>query len=114
MAFVPKATCSDHGIDLLPLPPSQFIARRVEIPVMQGAQGNCEGVRNLSSERTGLRKLKVVRLRRLPPADHTGVRGHKSQVVLVAEAFHLRNSEEALINGSPLSNSSASQGIGFW
>ena len=105
MARVPESIGRDQGINLLPLPPGPLIARRVEVPVMQGAQRHREGIRDFAAQGAGLGKLQVVRLGRLAPADQAGVRGHKPQVILVAEALDFRNGEEALVNGPPLRNS---------
>ena len=105
-AHVPEVIRHRQRINFFPLPPRQFIARRVEVPVMQRAERHREGVRYLAAQGAGLRKLQVVRLGRLPPADQAGVRGDKPQVILVAEALHFRDGEEALVDGPPLRNSS--------
>ena len=69
---------------------------------MQGTQRNRKGIRHFAPQSTGLREFQVMRFRRLPAADQTGMCGDKNQVIFVAQPFHLRDGQEALVNGLPL------------
>lgn len=102
VALRPEISRCRQRINFLSLPPSQFIARRVEVPVVERANRHGKFIRDLAAERTWLGKLQVVRLAGLPPADEAGLAGDKAEVILVAQPLGLGDGEAALIDGLPL------------
>ena len=65
---------------------------------MTAAEGYGELVADFKAQGSGLRKPQVMRIGRLPAADETGLRGHKSQMGFVTQPFGFGNGQNALID----------------
>ena len=65
---------------------------------MASAQGNSKFVADFEAQRSGLRKLQVMRIGRLPSADQTRLRGHESQMGFITQPLGLGDSEKALVD----------------
>jgi hypothetical protein len=98
MRLLPQSLGKWHGIDFEALPPGQFIARLMQLPVMATAKRHSELVADFETERPGLREPQVMRIRRLPPADEARLRGDKPQMGFVTQPLGLGNCEKALID----------------
>ena len=61
----------------------------VELPVVEGAEGDGELVRDLAPEGGGLRELQVMGVGAVAAADQAGLRGDEGEVPEVADAAGL-------------------------
>ena len=84
MRLLPKLPGDLQRFEVEVSPPRHFIADLMQLPVMTSAERDSELVADFEAERSGLRKAKMMRVTGLPPADEAGLRGHKSQMSLVA------------------------------
>ena len=66
--------------------------------MMSTAEGYGELVADFEAQGSRLGKPQVMRIGRLPAADETGLRGHKSQMGFVTQPFGLGNGQNALID----------------
>ena len=96
--LLPQALCDGERLDAEALPPIGFIPGLMLLPVMAAAERHCEFIADLHPQRSGLRKAKVMRVRRLTSADKTGLRGNKLQVGLVAQPFGFGDGKLAFID----------------
>lgn len=88
---LPPQRAGGHGrIDANHPPPSGFIATAMDLTVMAAAQRDDEFVAHLAPERAVLRKLKVMSVRRPPPANQTGLLRYEFAVVLVPKPTRFR------------------------
>jgi hypothetical protein len=98
VGLFPKPLGDLEHIDLEFLPPGHFIAGLMQLPMMSTAKGYGELIAHFEAKRSGLGKPQVVRIARLPATDKTGLRGHESQMALVAKPFGFGDGEKALID----------------
>ena len=70
----------------------------MQLPMMTAAERYGELVADLETQRSGLCKPQVMRIRWLPAADQAGLRGHESQMGFVAQPFGLGDGENALVD----------------
>ena len=68
--------------------------------MMSAAERDREFVAHLSAERAGLRETEMMVIRGLPPADETGLRGHKFEMGFIAVTARFTNREHALVDSS--------------
>ena len=71
MAFEPERTRRRRRIDGLALPPYLLIAGTMQLAMMSPTQRYGKLVADLLSHGAALRKAKMVRIRRPPPANQT-------------------------------------------
>src|SRR5262249_56557875 len=90
---LPKGCRNGKGIDPLLLPPGAFVAAPMELAMVQPADRNGEAVGDLASHRPLLRKFDVVGIRGSSAADETRLRGDKPQMIAIALAHWLADSE---------------------
>jgi hypothetical protein len=81
-------------------PPLGFIATAMNFAVVNTAERNRELVAHLASKRRVLGKPNMMRIRRLPPTDKTGLPGNELDVFPVTKAARLRYGENGLIEPS--------------
>jgi len=98
MSFDPQLACDDSGIDSGRAPPVHFKTSAVNLAMMSAAKRYGELVAYFEAERSGLGKPQVMRIGWLPAADQAGLRGHESQVGLVAKTLGLGDGQNALID----------------
>ena len=68
MAFKPECARCRRRVNTLAVPPCRLVARVVHLAMMSPTQRYGKLVADLLSHGTALRKAKMVRIRRLPPA----------------------------------------------
>ena len=76
-----------NGIDVDPRPPRRLVAIAMQFAMMCATDGDRVFVADLSSERAGLGKTKMVRVGRRAAAHDAGLAGHESGMLLVAQAM---------------------------
>ena len=69
MRLLPKRLGDLQRLDVEPLPPGDFIAGLMQLPVMTAAERNGELVADLEADGSGLGKAQVMRIGWLPAAD---------------------------------------------
>ena len=77
MRLLPQSSGDFHGIDIEVLPPSDFVAGLMQLPVMPATEGNGELITHLHADGAGLGKAQMVRIRRLTAADKARLRGNE-------------------------------------
>ena len=70
-------------------PPSHFIAGPMQVAVMGATKRHRVFIADLEAKASRLRKAQVMGVRWLAPANHTGLRGNKLAVALVAPPSRL-------------------------
>ena len=70
----------------------------MNLPVVASAKWHGKFVADLSAQRLGLRKTKMMGVRWLPPADQTGLIAHKTQVRFVADPLRLTKGKHAFVD----------------
>src|SRR5262249_58940108 len=70
MRLIPEALGNLEWIDSPVLPPDQFVAHTMQLPVMTAAERDREFIAHLETDRSRLGKSEMMRIRRLPLADH--------------------------------------------
>ena len=98
MRLLPKAVGSFQCVDFQTLPPSHFIARLMQLPMMTAAERYSELVTDFETEGPGLGKAQGMRIGRLPTANETRLRSHESQMGLVTQPLGLGDGEKALVD----------------
>jgi hypothetical protein len=78
MRLTPEALGNLERIDSPVLPPGRFVARTMQFPVMTAAERDREFIAHLETDRSRLGKSEMVRIRRLPLADHARLGCHES------------------------------------
>jgi hypothetical protein len=71
--LLPKSLGDLQRIDFEILPPGNFIAGLMQLPMMATAEGNGELVADFKTQGSRLGKPQVVRVARLPAADQAGL-----------------------------------------
>ena len=92
----PQRASSGGRIDTSFFPPRGFIATAMDLAMMAATQRNDKFVAHLAPERTVLREPKVMRVRRLAPANQTRLLGHEFAVGLVPKPTRLRYASRVL------------------
>ena len=69
MRLLPKPLGDLQWFDLEALPPSDFVAGLMQLPMMAAAERHRELVADFHPQRSGLGKPQVMRIGRLPAAD---------------------------------------------
>ena len=80
MRLFPQLSGRLQNVDFLLLPPVDFVAGLVQLPVMSAAEGDGELVADFHADGAGLGEAQVVGVGWLPAADETGLGRHKPQV----------------------------------
>lgn len=102
MWFACPELSSDSKCVNTPLrPPDPLIAVAVKFAVVDRAERNGELVRDLPTQCCRLRELQVMRVRPVPAADQTGLRGDEGEVARVADAAGLGECEGRLVDPLP-------------
>ena len=70
----------------------------MNLTVMRPAQRHCELIAHLATERTGLHKTQMMRIRRTPTANQAGLFDHMPDMVAVTNASWFRKYQDALVN----------------
>jgi len=78
MRLTPEALGNLEWIDSPVLPPGHFVACTMQLPVMTAAKRDREFIAHLETDRSRLGKSEMVRIRRLPLADHARLGCHES------------------------------------
>jgi len=82
----PQRACGDKRLYADVPPPRCFIAAAVDLSVMRAAYRHRELIAHLATERTGLHKTQMVRIRRTPTADQAGLFDDMPDMVAVTNA----------------------------
>ena len=72
MCLFPELLGNLHGIEFQSLPPGNFIAGLMQLPMMSAAERYSKFVADFEAERSGLREPQVMRIGRLPAANDAG------------------------------------------
>ena len=97
-ALLPKPLRDLQRIDFEILPPGNFIAGLMQLPMMTTAKRDGKFVTYFEAQGSGLGKTQMVRIGWLTAADETGLRRNKPQVGLVTKPFGFGNGQNAFIN----------------
>jgi hypothetical protein len=100
----PKLASNRQGIYSMALPPFHFIAAPVQLVMMDTAERHREFVAHLHGEPALLGKGQMVRVRRLPAADHARLVGHLQQMVSIAQAPFGSDRQGRLVDARPRSD----------
>ena len=73
MTLLPQRPGSLQCVDIEVLPPGDFVAGLVQLPVMAAAEGNGELVADFKADGSGLRKPQMMRIGWLPATDQAGL-----------------------------------------
>ena len=73
MSLFPKILSDPSRIDLQVFPPSHFVTRLMQLPVMPTTERYCELIADFQANAARLRKSQVMRVARLSSADKTGL-----------------------------------------
>ena len=73
MRLRPKLLGDFERLDFKIVPPRHFIAGLVQLAVMTAAKWDCELIAHFETERSGLRKAKMMRIAGLSAADEAGL-----------------------------------------
>jgi hypothetical protein len=68
VCLLPKPLGNWQGIDVEALPPGHLIARLMQLPMMTAAERDGELIADFETQRSGLGKAQVMRIRRLSPS----------------------------------------------
>ena len=98
MCLLPQVLGDRQCVDLDALPPGNFVARLMQLPVMAAAQRYGELVADLQADGSGLREPQVMRIGGLSAADEAGLRGDELQMRLVTQPLRLGDGELALVD----------------
>ena len=71
MGLFPEVSGDLQRFDFEVIPPRQFIAGLMQLPMMTAAERNGELVADFKADGSGLGKPQVMRIARLPAADET-------------------------------------------
>ena len=82
------------------MPPGDFIAGSMKLVMMVATKWDSKFVTDFETQSPWLRKTQVMRVRRLPSANETWVRGNKSQMGLVTKTLGFGDGQNALIDPS--------------
>ena len=77
MAFFPKPLGDVERVDSKIVPPGDFIASLMQLSVMAATERDGELIADFEAQGSRLRKLQVMRIRRLPPADEACLCGNE-------------------------------------
>jgi hypothetical protein len=80
----PEAVRDQHRVDADSFSPIEFNADSVRLAMMDPAKGTANSSLTLSPTPRGLRKTQMMRIRKLPSADQTGLLNNKLQMGSVA------------------------------
>jgi hypothetical protein len=95
MRASPKRARNRHRIDIASRPPCRLITLPVKFAMVKATNRNRELIADFASQRTRLRKAKMMRIGRLAAAHDARLLGHEFEVVLVAQANGFACREEA-------------------
>ena len=98
MAFQPECASRRCRIDVLTLPPCLLIAGTMQLAMMPPTHRYGELVADLLPHGATLRKAKMVRIRRPPPANETSLLSNRPEVLAVANPSWLRQCQGELID----------------
>src|SRR5262245_5145560 len=100
MSLLPKVLGDANCIDLQVFPPSQFVSRLMQLPMMPAAEWHRKFIADLQANAAAarLRKSKMMRVARLSSADKTRLRCNELEMRLVTQPFGFGNGEMALID----------------
>ena len=97
-AIVPKSLGNRQWIDTQIIPPVDFLASLMELPMMDTAERNGELVADLEPQRPGLGKAQVMGIGWRAAAQKAWLRCDKSQMLSVAMASGVTKRQHASVN----------------
>ena len=89
MGRKPQRACRDKRLYSAVPPPRCFIAAAVDLSVMRAAYRHRELIAHLATERAGLHKTQMMRIRRTPTANQAGLFDDMPDMVAVTNAARL-------------------------
>ena len=98
MRYFPKTSRDFQGIHSVTVPPREFVAGLVQLPMMPAAKRHCELIAHFEANCPGLRKPQVMGIGWLPAADEARLRSNELQVCLVAQSFGFGDRKLALVD----------------
>ena len=98
MCLKPQRPRGDHRVNPRFPPPVGLIAAAMGFAVMSAAERYGELITDLAAQGASLGKSQVVGVRRLTPANETGVFGDRSDVVPVPNPAQLWQGQQALVD----------------
>jgi hypothetical protein len=98
VSFEPQRASGDIRIDTNLIPPCSFITRTMDLAMMSSAQRDSKLIAHLAAQRAVLHKAQMMGIRRSATANQTGLTGHMSNVLAVANPTRLRQCQYALID----------------
>ena len=98
MGCNPQRACGDKRLYSAVPPPRCFIAAAVDLSVMRAAYRHREPIADLATERTGLRKTQLMRIRRTPTANQAELFDDMPDLVAITDAAWFREHRDALID----------------
>jgi hypothetical protein len=90
MCLFPELTRNAKGVDFKFVPPCNFIAGLVQLPVMATAERYCKLVADLNAECPRVGKAQMMGVAGLPAADNTRLRGDEAKVGFIAPSLWFR------------------------
>jgi hypothetical protein len=105
MGLQPQRASRTDRINACVAPPRSFIAAAVNFAMVLAAKWHRELVADLAAKRTTLREAQVMGVRRPSITNQTGLLGHVSNVIPIANPVRLGEGKNTLIdafNAAPL------------
>ena len=98
MSLLPKILRGRKRVDLQVFPPSRFITRLMQLPVMPTTERYGELIADLHPKSSGLGATQVMRIGGLTSADKTGLRCHELEMRLVTQSLGFGKGKLALVD----------------
>jgi len=98
MRFEPKLPSRDSWINISPLPPRGFVTTVMKLSMVAAAQRHRELIAGLAPHCPTLCEAQVVGIRGPTTANQTGLLGHMSNVLAVANPARLGQRQHTLID----------------
>jgi|SRR6185437_7121315 len=98
MRLFPELSGDAQRIDFKVVPPGDFVADLVQLPVMAATERHRELIAHFDTKRARLSEAEMMRVAGVASADDARLRGDKPKVRLVAPALWLGQREGAFIN----------------
>ena len=98
VGLFPQSLGNRERINLEIFPPGYFISSLMQLPMVTAAERDSELITDFQTDRSWLRKSKMMRIGRLSPADEARLRCNEFEMCLVTEPFGFGNGELALVD----------------
>jgi hypothetical protein len=98
-------------VDTEPVPPCGFIAAAVDLAMVNTAERHRELVTHLATERTRLRRAKMMRIAGLTATDKAGLRGNELKMRFVADAPRCADRKHAFVDAATDARVAESAGV---